>query len=106
MKEIHKIILEDGDIEIIKNLRTETLCNNCINRNESYCCFCPEERKRAEEVEPYKNTPYWDLAEKYNKCQELKNKIMYLQSEINNNKKELDDLQKELIELKIIDKEN
>ena len=74
MKEIHKFILEDGDMDIIKELQIESPCSYCSD-NLSYCCGCPKARKWEKEVEPYKNTQYWDLAEKYNDYQDLKEEI-------------------------------
>ena len=103
MKEIHEIILEDGDVEIIKNLKTESVCSRRGCLDTPFCCGCDEQRKWEKDVKPYRNTPYWDLAKKYNEYKNTKIHIEELEQELKESKKQLASLKAELKELRLLE---
>lgn len=101
MKEITKFILEDGDTEIIRNLETTSFCDRkgCHTLG---CCGCVEQKDWEKSVAQYRNTPYWDLAKKYNEYKDLRTEVERLQLSLYNSRKKLESLEVELIELEIL----
>lgn len=97
------LVLEDRDVDIIKKLHTESVCDRRGCVDQFSCCGCDEQIKWEKEVEPYRNTPYWDLAKKYNKYQDVKKDINELEQELKERKKQLASLKAELKELGLLE---
>lgn len=96
-------VLEDRDVDIIKKLHTESVCDRRGCVNQAFCCGCAEQIKWEKEVKPYRNTPYWNLAKKYNKYQDVKEDINELEQELKESKKQLASLKAELKELGLLE---